>query len=728
MRALYGATPVHALAHLAALALAGFAVLHLAQARDAANVLLWFVGAIVLHDFLLLPLYTVLDRVAQLGTRNLERASGVRVINHLRVPAGISLLLLLVFFPSVCGRNTRNLAGVGGVEPEGYLERWLLASALLFGVSLLLLLVRLARAGALPSRPGAHAPRVLLWLAAGAATGLVAGLAVGLVRAPQVAEGATATLPWILLCAVPGAVIGALGAASAPAALARGLLVGLLWWATWTLTLAPLLDGEPLTWDMDAVRAGFADLVASGLHGGLAGALWVLVAPRLPARSPAERAAAADLPRVVVLGGGFAGVAVAQRLERLARHHPRWDVTLVSEGNFLLFTPMLPEVAGGALEARHIAAPLRAACPRTRVLQGRAEGIDLEARTVAVRSGERELELRFDHLVLALGAEPSLQRVPGVVEHALPLASLADAEAAREHLLGRMQAADLEADPAERAALLTFAVVGGGFAGVEGVAELRDLAHRVMRYFPSLEPGDLRFVLVHSGARVLPELGPELADFTLEHLRGRGVEVLLGTRVERVREDALVLATGREIATRTVVWTAGNRPNRLVEDVAVERSRAGAVVVDETLRVPGVPGLWAAGDCASVPDHHGSTHPPTAQHALREGRALADNLAAVLAGAEPEPLRFETLGSLAALGHRSGVAEIRGVRFSGALAWAMWRAIYLMKLPGLEKRVRVALDWLLDIAFPRDIVLARRADPVAERRREALLAERRETV
>jgi len=316
VRALYGATPVHALAHLAALALAGFAVLHLTQAREAGNVLLWFVGAIVLHDFLLLPLYTVLDRVALLGTRNLERSSGVRIINHLRVPAGISLLLLLVFFPSVCGRNTGNLTRVGAVEPEGYLERWLLASALLFGVSLLLLLVRLGRAGALPTRLGAGARTALLWLAAGAATGIVAGLAVGLVRAPQVAEGATATLPWILLGAVPGAVIGALGSASAPAALARGLVVGLLWWATWTLTLAPLLGGEPLTWDMGAVRAGFADLVASGLHGALAGALWVLVARRLPARSLAERATVTGLPRVVVLGGGRGARGAGRRRRR----------------------------------------------------------------------------------------------------------------------------------------------------------------------------------------------------------------------------------------------------------------------------------------------------------------------------------------------------------------------------------------------------------------------------
>jgi NADH dehydrogenase len=281
-------------------------------------------------------------------------------------------------------------------------------------------------------------------------------------------------------------------------------------------------------------------------------------------------------------------------------------------------------------------------------------------------------------------------------------------------VLGRVEAADLEDDPAERAALLTFAVVGGGFGGVEAVAELRDVVHRVLRFFPALEPGDLRFVLVHAGARVLPELGPELAAFAQTHLRSRGVQILLDTRVARAREDALELEEGSEIRTRTIVWTAGNRPSPLVGDLPLERSRPGALRVDRTLRVPGGEPVWAAGDCAAVPDGDGGTHPPTAQHALREGRALADNLAAVLSGAEPEPLHFRTLGTLAALGQRSGVAEIRGVRFSGAIAWALWRAVYLVKLPGLEKRVRVGLDWLLDIAFPRDIVLRDRPEPHAQ--------------
>jgi hypothetical protein len=226
VRALYGATPVHALAHLAALALAGFAVLQLHDARGFGNVVLWFVGAVLLHDVVLLPLYTALDHIGRLGTRELDQRTGVGAINHLRVPAGIAALLLLVFFPAILGRNAASLVQAGGVEPYGYLERWLLACAVLFGGSLLLYLVRLGRAGVLPSRPGPATRAALLWVAAGAVAGLAAGVVVGIVRAPQVPAGATATVPWIALCAVPGAVIGVLGRAAPPSALARGLLVG----------------------------------------------------------------------------------------------------------------------------------------------------------------------------------------------------------------------------------------------------------------------------------------------------------------------------------------------------------------------------------------------------------------------------------------------------------------------------------------------------------------------
>lgn len=542
--------------------------------------------------------------------------------------------------------------------------------------------------------------------------GVAAAFAVALLRAPQLSaatgpmqlstSGAGFIL-WIALGAVPGGVIGLLGATAPAAAASRGLFVGLLWWAAWDLTLVPLLIGERPQWGTTAVSAAFPDLVASFIQGALTGLLWGLVVPHLRRRpAPAAPAGPMSTPRIVVVGGGFAGLAVAQRFERLGRHRSRWDVTLVSDSNFLLFTPMLSEVAGGALQAQHVGAALRAMCPRTRFLLGRVEGVDLATRQIRLASRD----VPFDHLVIALGAEPASRGLPGISEYCLTLKSLRDAARVREHVLTQLERADSEPVGDERRRLLTFAVVGGGFAGVELVAELRDLAYSTLRYFPTLDGAELRFVLVHAGDRLLPELGPELAAFAYQQLAAPGLDIRLGTRVRGATEDALLLEDGTDIPTRTMVWTAGNQPSALVRSLPVEHARGGSVVVDAALRVVGAEGVWAAGDCAAVPDGAGGRQPPTAQHALREGRQLADNLAAVIEGREPQPFRFKTIGMLAVLGHRTGVAEFRGRRFSGVLAWALWRVIYLSKLPGLEKRVRVALDWLIEIGFPRDIVLA----------------------
>jgi NADH dehydrogenase len=254
---------------------------------------------------------------------------------------------------------------------------------------------------------------------------------------------------------------------------------------------------------------------------------------------------------------------------------------------------------------------------------------------------------------------------------------------------------------------LTFVVAGGGFAGAETVAELFDLVHGVRHLYPRIPSQDLRFVLVDSGPRILSELSPKLGDFALARLRARGIEFRLGVRVAEATEQGVRLTDSEFLATRTFVWTAGNRPGSLVTGLGGEHARNGALVTDAAFRAQGLDNVWAVGDCARIPDpdRDGAPYPPTAQHALREGKAVADNIAAVLAGGAPRPFRFRALGVLVALGHRTAAAEIRGRRFSGFAAWLMWRAIYLSKLPGLEKRIRVLVDWLAELAFPRDIVL-----------------------
>jgi NADH:ubiquinone reductase (H+-translocating) len=277
----------------------------------------------------------------------------------------------------------------------------------------------------------------------------------------------------------------------------------------------------------------------------------------------------------------------------------------------------------------------------------------------------------------------------------------------RNHILTLLERCDRLEAGAERTSLLTVVVAGGGFAGTEIVAELFDLVHGVSHFYPGIEVMQPRFVLVHSRERILPELSPELGAYALQRLRARGIDFRLGVRVTGVDADEVLLSSGERIAARTFVWTAGNRPDPLVDRVGGSHARNGALVTHPTLRVVGLEGVWAVGDCAHIPDqdNDGDPYPPTAQHALRQGKVVADNISAVLAGRSPTAFRFSTIGVLVALGHRTAAAEIRGHRFSGLAAWVMWRAIYLAKLPGAEKRVRVFSDWVLDLAFPRDIVM-----------------------
>jgi NADH dehydrogenase len=386
------------------------------------------------------------------------------------------------------------------------------------------------------------------------------------------------------------------------------------------------------------------------------------------------------------------------------------EIILISQSNYLLFTPMLAEVASSGLEAQHISAPVRAALVRTRFRRADVEFIDTTARVVRVRTRPEDPAeiVPYDHLVLALGATPHFFGLPGMEANAFSLKTLQDASRLRNHVITLLERADVEPDAEERRRQLTFVVAGGGFAGTEMIAELYDLVHSVLRYYPNIDPREPRFVLVHSGARILPEISQALADYALRKLQARGIEFRLNTRVGGATPEAVLMIDGSRLPTRTVVWTAGNQPHPILKDLPCERNRAGAVVAESTLQVKGFTDLWAIGDCAQIPDLNqgeGRFCPPTAQHALRQGYVAAQNIAAALRGGRAVPFRFRTIGMLVALGHRTAVAEVRGLKFSGLLAWFMWRTVYLSKLPGLEKKVRVALDWALDLFFPRDIVL-----------------------
>lgn len=414
--------------------------------------------------------------------------------------------------------------------------------------------------------------------------------------------------------------------------------------------------------------------------------------------------------RIVILGGGFAGVTAALRLERHFGRRADVEVTIVDGENFSLFTPLLPEVLSGSLQAKHIVYPLRAALRRTAVRQAEVRQIELANRVVVTAHCPKchEAPLPYDHLILAFGGATNFFGLPGLSEHARTMKTLSDATALHAHMVDKLEHADLEDDPVARRGLLTFVVAGGGFAGVETAAQLNDFVRSAGRFYPRVGPADVRVVLVHSGPRVLPEVSEKLSAYALRQLGRRGVDVRLGTRVKGCGADRVTLSTGEELLSHTLVWAAGVSAHPIIARLDLPKGAGGRVEVDATMRAAGRPEVWALGDCSAVPDlARGGFCPPTAQHALRQGKVVADNVAAVLAGTEPTPFKYKPLGLMAGLGRRSAVAEVMGLRFSGFVAWWLWRTVYLMKLPGFERKVRVALDWTLDLFFARDIVYLR---------------------
>ncbi|NGO43218.1 NAD(P)/FAD-dependent oxidoreductase [Streptomyces ureilyticus] len=527
---------------------------------------------------------------------------------------------------------------------------------------------------------------------------LPAGALVGVVTNPS-------WIPWAAHMVVLGAVLGLLigdHRQSNGSAFSVGLLIGLLDWVTWTLTLAPAMEGKTPSWTIEVAVSRFPELVGAALFGALAGLAFHVLSALSPPRPVSQRAK----PHVVIVGGGFGGVGAARELDRRLARGLDAHVTLISDSNFLLFTPLLVGVASSTVEARHVSAPVRAGLNQASFLHGRVVSIDTRTRNAYVSAGQEGMvRVPYDELVLAVGAVPHFFDLPGVGEHAFPMKSVEDATGLRNQVLRALERADLEPDPAEQARLLTFVVAGGGFAGTELVAELFDLVHDVLHFYPRLHGLRPRFVIVHAGERLLPELSPKLGLYAQRKLDGRGIEFRLGARVTKATAEDITLDSGESIPTRTLAWTAGNRPNPLVQQIT-----QAPLVVDPTLQVPGMPGLWALGDCARIPDPVSGFHPPTAQHAIREGKAVAKNIAAVLVGRRPVPFRFGGLGVLVSLGHRTAAGEIGGRQISGFLAWVLWRSVYLSKLPSAEKRLRVLADWTLDLVFPRDIALSTKDD------------------
>lgn len=425
----------------------------------------------------------------------------------------------------------------------------------------------------------------------------------------------------------------------------------------------------------------------------------VAAPPRRAAQPVSQR-------RVVILGGGFGGAFTAMHLERRLRGRTNVDVTLVCRENYLVFQPLLPEVVSASIGIVDTIAPLRRLCPRTTLYTRQISHVDLAQRTVTLEPGVRlrPVELPFDHLVLALGNVPAFGRMPGLQQHAMPFKNIGDALHLRNHVLHLLEEAAVEPAQDVRRTLTTFVVAGGGFSGVEVAAELNDFVREIVRDYKGLDPNEVRVVLVHSGERILPELADRLGAFAQRVLTKRGVEIRLKSRLASATATAAILTSGERIATRTLVSTVPVGPNPIVASLSVPRDR-NRVVVDHHLAVPGHEGLWALGDCAAARDAvTGAPVPPTAQHAIREARCVAENIVAAVDGGQPRAFSFPGLGKLASLGRRTAVAEVLGVQLSGLVAWWLWRTVYLMKLPGFDRKLRVAADWTLDLFLRQDIV------------------------
>ena len=409
--------------------------------------------------------------------------------------------------------------------------------------------------------------------------------------------------------------------------------------------------------------------------------------------------------RVLIVGGGYIGLYTALGLRRAVRRG-RARVTLVAPESFMTYQPFLPEAASGNIEPRHVVVPLRRVLPHVRVITGRVTGLDHEARTATVRPPEGPTgEVRYDHVVLGMGSVSRVLPVPGLAERAVGFTTVPEAIYLRNRVLERMDAAESTGDQDVRRRALTFLFVGGGYSGVEALAELEDLARDAARQYRTVRREDMRWVLVEAMPSILPEIPPALAGSALERLQRRGIEVHLATRLESAEGGRMALSNGEAFEADTLVWTTGVRAQPLTETLGFPVGDRGRVVADRHLKVDMVAAAWAGGDCAEVPDLvAGGVCPPTAQHALRQAKRLARNLDRELRGKPPKPFRYRMLGSLVSLGRYKGVALVLGLRIRGFPAWFLHRTYHVLKVPTLNRKARVISDWTLALFFRRDVV------------------------
>ncbi len=422
--------------------------------------------------------------------------------------------------------------------------------------------------------------------------------------------------------------------------------------------------------------------------------------------------------KIVILGGGFAGVECARQLESEFGNDPEIELVMVSEDNFLLFTPMLPQVASGMIETRHIVLPIRTICQKTKFYEGRIKNIDPYGKLVTLwgTGDKRSISIHYDFLVVALGSETNFFGMADVEKNAYTMKTLNDAVMLRNRVIDMLEQAENETDPILRKSFLNFVVVGGGFAGIETAGELMDLLLDARKHYPTIHKDDLKVIVLEALPMILPGFNEKLAEFAKEKMVDRGIDIRLQTAVtsfdgnevttkvlDQNPKDSIDESMINVIRTKTLIWTAGVTPVNTIKRSMLKTDR-GKVIIDEYLEAQGFPGIFAIGDCALFLNPETKRpFPPTAQIAEAQAKTAAKNLKAIITNSEKEKFEYQSKGQMAIIGKRSGIATFLGMNISGFWAWLIWRNVYLSKIPTLDKKIRVFLDWVIDLFFDRDI-------------------------